>query len=287
MIIRFENSKPRVIFLGGQLYNVVLTAHALIIIFFIVIPGLIGGFGNYLIPLIIGGLDLFLPRINFFSYWVLPSSLYIILFSLIVGFGSGTGWTLYPPLRILGQDGLSTDMIILGLHISGISSLRSRINFLVTCYEYRVGGKTLAVISIFVWCIIVTVFLLILRLPVLAVGITILLTDRNFNSNFFDSKKGGNVIMFQHLFWFFGHPEVYVLIAPAFGLVRIASQILSVVKLVFSLKGIRCAIKSIGFVGSLVWAHHMFTVGIDLDSRGYFRVATIVIAIPTGIKVFS
>lgn len=286
-MIRIENSKPGILFCGGQLYNVFLTAHALIMIFFIVIPGLIGGFGNFLIPLMIDFFDLFLPRVNFFSFWVLPVSFFFILTSLGVGFGSGTGWTLYPPLSVFGQTGISTDIVLFGLHVAGVRSISSSINFLCTVKDCRAQGKTFSVLLLFVWCIVVTVFLLLLSLPVLAIAITMLITDRNLNSSFFESKKGGNIIIFQHLFWFFGHPEVYVLIAPAFGLVSLSSQILSSLKVVFSLKGIRGAIKSIGFVGCLVWAHHIFTVGIDQDSRGYFRVATIVIAVPTGIKVFS
>lgn len=211
----------------------------------------------------------------------------LLLFSLLIDVGSGTGWTLYPPLRIEGQPGRSTDLVIFSLHLSGVRSISRGVNFLSTGHEIRFELKTLETLSLFIWCLIVTVFLLVLSLPVLARGITIGLTDRNFNSGFFDSNSGGNILMFQHLFWFFGHPEVYVLIAPAFGLVRIVTVLLSSKKDLYGRKGIILAILSIGFIGCVVWAHHMFTVGIDHDSRAYFSSATIIIAIPTGIKVFS
>ena len=264
-----------------------MTSHALVIIFFIVIPGLIGGYGNFFFPILIRCMDLFLPRVNNFSYWLLPWSLVLLLFSLLIDIGSGTGWTLYPPLRIEGQPGRSTDLVIFSLHLSGVSSISRGINFLSTGHEIRFELKTLETLSLFIWCLIVTVFLLVLRLPVLASGITIGLTDRNFNSGFFDSNNGGNILIFQHLFWFFGHPEVYVLIAPAFGLVRMVTILLSSKKDLYGRKGMILAILSIGFIGCLVWGHHIFTVGIDHDSRAYFSSATIIIAIPTGIKVFS
>lgn len=271
----------------GQLYNVILTSHALVMIFFIVIPGLIGGFGNFFFPILINCIDLFLPRVNNISYWFLPGSLILLIFSLFIDKGSGTGWTLYPPLMIDGQPGRSTDLVIFSLHFSGVSSISRGINFLRTCHEIRLEVKTLEIISLFVWCLIITVFLLVLSLPVLARGITIGLSDRNFNTGFFDRNIGGNILIFQHLFWFFGHPEVYVLIAPAFGLVRIVIVLLSSKKDLYGRKGIILAIISIGFIGCLVWGHHIFTVGIDHDSRAYFSSATIIIAIPTGIKIFS
>lgn len=287
LLLRLELIKSGNVIFGGQLYNVVLTSHALIIIFFIVIPGLIGGFGNFFFPLLISCLDLFLPRVNNLSYWFLPGSLLLLVFSLLIDLGSGTGWTLYPPLIVEGQSGRSTDLVIFSLHLSGISSISRGINFLRTGHEMRIDLKTLEMISLFIWCLIITVFLLVIRLPVLASGITIGLTDRNLNSGFFDRNIGGNVLIFQHLFWFFGHPEVYVLIAPAFGLVRIVTILLSSKKDLYGRKGIILAILSIGFIGCLVWGHHIFTVGIDHDSRAYFSAATIIIAIPTGIKVFS
>lgn len=287
LLIRLELAKPGIIFGSGQLYNVILTVHALTIIFFIVIPGLIGGFGNYLIPILIKRIDLLLPRVNNFRYWVLPFSLIFIIVSLVIDTGTGTGWTLYPPLSTEGHPTKGTDFVFFRLHQSGIRSLTSRVNFMGTNHEIRFIGELWNKIRLFVWCIIVTVFLLILRLPVLASGITIEISDRNLNTSFFDSNSGGNVLIFQHLFWFFGHPEVYVLIAPAFGIVSIACLIVTNKKVIYGNKGIIGAILSIGFIGCLVWGHHIFTVGIDHDSRGYFRSATIIIAIPTGIKVFS
>lgn len=287
LLLRLELSKPGYVFGGGQLYNVVLTSHALVIIFFIVMPGLIGGFGNFLFPLLINCVDLFLPRVNNFSYWALPGSLGLLIFSLFIDVGSGTGWTLYPPLSIEGHPGRSTDLVIFSLHLSGVSSISRGINFLRTGHEIRFEIKTLETISLFIWCLLVTVFLLVISLPVLARGITIGLADRNFNSGFFDSNRGGNVLIFQHLFWFFGHPEVYVLVAPVFGLLSIVTILLSSKKDLYGRKGIILAILSIGFIGCLVWGHHIFTVGMDHDSRAYFSSATMVIAIPTGMKVFS
>lgn len=287
LVLRLELAKSGFVIGNGQLYNVILTSHALVIIFFIVIPGLIGGFGNFLFPILVSCIDLFLPRVNLFSYWALPYSLIILLFSLCIDVGSGTGWTLYPPLIIDGQPGRSTDNVIFSIHFSGVRSISSGINFLTTGHEIRLDLKTLELINLFIWCLLVTVFLLVLSLPVLASGITIGLTDRNLNSGFFDRNNGGNILIFQHLFWFFGHPEVYVLIAPGFGLVRIVTILLSSKKDLYGRKGIILAILSIGFIGCLVWGHHIFTVGIDHDSRAYFSSATIIIAIPTGMKIFS
>nr|QZL13625.1 cytochrome c oxidase subunit I [Meloidogyne exigua] len=286
-LLRLELSKLSLIFGSGQLYNVILTSHALVMIFFMVMPGLIGGFGNFFFPILINCVDLFLPRVNNFSYWILPFSLIILIFSLLIDVGSGTGWTLYPPLMVEGQPGRSTDMVIFSLHLSGISSISSGINFMSTGHEMRFILKNIEIMSLFIWCILITVFLLILSLPVLASGITMGLTDRNLNSGFFDSNSGGNILMFQHLFWFFGHPEVYVLIAPAFGLVSMITILLSSKKDLYGRKGMILAIISIGFIGCLVWGHHMFTVGMDHDSRAYFSAATMIIAIPTGMKVFS
>lgn len=287
IIIRLELAFPGVIFGRGHLYNVILTLHALIIIFFIVIPGLIGGFGNYLIPLLIKTLDLLLGRLNNFSFWILPFSITFILVSIGTDIGRGTGWTLYPPLSTDGHLGRATDFIFFSLHIAGVSSLARRINFIGTNHEIRSLREIWRKISLFNWCLVITVLLLLLSLPVLAGGITINLIDRNINTNFFDRNSGGNILIFQHLFWFFGHPEVYVLIAPAFGLVRLTSIFKTGKSELYREKGIIIAIWSIGFIGCLVWAHHIFTVGLDHDSRAYFRAATIVIAVPTGIKVFS
>lgn len=224
----------------------------MVIIFFIVIPGLIGGFGNYFYPLLISTFDLILPRLNAFTYWVLPWALIFILVSLGIDLGCGTGWTFYPPLRIDGQLGKAPDFVIFGLHISGISSVARRVNFTGTGQEIRAPGITWLLLSLFIWCLLVTVFLLILSLPVLARGITITLTDRNLNTTFFNRNSGGNILIFQHLFWFFGHPEVYVLIAPAFGLVSLACLTLNGRGAVKGGKGIFVAIFSIGFIGCLV-----------------------------------
>nr|YP_009122964.1 cytochrome c oxidase subunit I [Meloidogyne enterolobii]AJK90848.1 cytochrome c oxidase subunit I [Meloidogyne enterolobii] len=287
MLLRIDLMKSGHVMGDGQLYNVILTSHALVMIFFMVMPGLIGGYGNFFFPILISCMDLFLPRVNNMSYWFLPGSLILLMFSFFIDSGSGTGWTLYPPLMVDGQPGRSTDLVIFSLHFSGVSSISSGINFLSTCHEMRLDIKTLEIMSLFVWCMIITVFLLVLSLPVLASGITMGLSDRNFNTGFFDSNMGGNILMFQHLFWFFGHPEVYVLIAPAFGLVSMVMVLLSSKKDLYGRKGMILAIMSIGFIGCLVWGHHMFTVGMDHDSRAYFSSATMIIAIPTGMKVFS
>lgn len=252
-----------------------------------VIPALIGGFGNYVYPIELKTIDLILPRVNNFSYWVLPWSYLYLYIRLLLDNGPGTGWTFYPPLSSIGQPNYSTDLALISLHVSGVSSVSSRINFLTTGNEIRKEAIDWLLIGLFSWCIQVTTFLLVLRLPVLACGVTMNLFDRNANTGFFNQNQGGSVGIFQHLFWFFGHPEVYVLIAPAFGLVSLACQLMASKTELFSVKGLIRAIQGIGFVGCLVWAHHIFVIGIDGDSRAYFAVATMVIAIPTGIKVFS
>nr|ACV96749.1 cytochrome c oxidase subunit I [Pratylenchus vulnus] len=287
MILRSELGSPGSWNLGTQLYLVIVTVHALVMIFFSIMPGLIGGFGNYLYPIVLGAPDLLLGRINNFSYWVLPKSFFFLFLSLIIGSGAGTGWTLYPPLSSEGHPDLSTDMVLVSIHFSGLSSITSSTNFMATGQEMRQGGVALDLISLFSWCINITVFLLVLSLPVLACGVTMNLFDRNMNTGFFNQSKGGSLGMFQHLFWFFGHPEVYVLIAPAFGLVSLACQVMGSKWELFSTKGLIGAVQGIGFVGCLVWAHHMFAIGMDGDSRAYFSSATMVIAIPTGMKVFS
>jgi cytochrome c oxidase subunit 1 len=298
MYMRLELMEPGVQYMlmedgitpNGHLWNVLITGHGILMMFFVVIPALFGGFGNYFMPLMIGAPDMAFPRLNNLSFWMYVAGSTLAVLSLVSPggndqLGAGVGWVMYAPLSTT-EGGYSMDLAIFAIHVSGASSILGAINMITTFLNMRAPGMTLHKTPLFAWSIFVTAFLILLSLPVLAGAITMLLTDRNFGTGFFDPAAGGDPVLYQHLLWFFGHPEVYIIIVPGFGIV---SHVISTFskKPIFGYLGMVYAMIGIGVLGFVVWAHHMYTVGLSATQQQYFMLATMVIAVPTGIKIFS